>query len=183
MPDGATRALRRRIAHRSSLVQQRTRLRNRIHAVLMRNLMSCPVSDLFGQAGRRWLAEVALPEDERAQVESALRLLAPLAMDVDILKREKDRIDDELAALEARGKVSLKRLEEAKEVVEGGLRLLDNGYVSYVEATEHGRRRLNEVLFKRINVTGKRVVGVEYQEPLRTVFSWVGSNKKVWTRE
>ena len=36
-PDEATRALRRRVAHRSSLVRQRTRLRNQIHAVLARN--------------------------------------------------------------------------------------------------------------------------------------------------
>lgn len=33
-PDEVTRALRRRVAHRSSLVVQRTRLRNQIHAVL-----------------------------------------------------------------------------------------------------------------------------------------------------
>ena len=33
-PDEATRALRRRVAHRSNLVRQRTRLRNQVHAVL-----------------------------------------------------------------------------------------------------------------------------------------------------
>jgi transposase len=36
-PDEVTRALRRRVAHRSSLVVQRTRLRNQIHAMLTRN--------------------------------------------------------------------------------------------------------------------------------------------------
>src|SRR3954470_10578089 len=60
-PDEATRALRRRIAHRSSLVRQRTRLRNQVHAVLTRNLIEAPVSDVFGQAGRRWLGRVELP--------------------------------------------------------------------------------------------------------------------------
>jgi transposase len=39
-PDQATRALRRRIAHRASLVRQRTRLRNQIHAVLARSSSS-----------------------------------------------------------------------------------------------------------------------------------------------
>jgi hypothetical protein len=57
-PDELTRALRRRIAHRSSLVRQRTRLRNQIHAVLARNPIEAPVTDVFGQGGRRWLAEV-----------------------------------------------------------------------------------------------------------------------------
>ena len=65
--DEATRALRRRIAHRSSLVRQRTRLRNQIHAVLARNLIEAPFTDVFGQGGRRWLAEVTLPEHEREQ--------------------------------------------------------------------------------------------------------------------
>lgn len=74
VPDPATRALRRRIAQRRALVQQRTRLRNQIHAALMRSLVSCPYSDLFGRAGRRWLAAVRLASDEREGLESALRL-------------------------------------------------------------------------------------------------------------
>lgn len=41
-PDPATRALRRRVAARASLVAERTRLRNRISAVLARNLVACP---------------------------------------------------------------------------------------------------------------------------------------------
>jgi ketosteroid isomerase-like protein len=60
-PDEATRALRRRVAHRASLVRQRTRLRNQIHAVLARNLVGVPVTDLFGREGRRWLSELGLP--------------------------------------------------------------------------------------------------------------------------
>src|SRR5215212_1302334 len=73
-PDEVTRALRRRVAHRSSLVVQRTRLRNQIHAVLTRNLIDAPVTDVFGQGGRRWLAEVELLVHEREQVDSDLRL-------------------------------------------------------------------------------------------------------------
>lgn len=67
-PDPATRALRRRVAHRASLVRQRTRLRNQVHAVLARNLIDAPVTDLYGRAGRRWLAVVELPEREREQI-------------------------------------------------------------------------------------------------------------------
>ncbi len=73
-PDEVTRALRRRVAHRSSLVCQRTRLRNQVHAVLARNLIDAPVTDVFGQGGRRWLADVVLPAHEREQVDSNLRL-------------------------------------------------------------------------------------------------------------
>jgi hypothetical protein len=54
----------------------RTRLKNQVHATPARNLPpSCPVSDLFGKAGRRWLAEQPLPSDERRSVEALLRQL------------------------------------------------------------------------------------------------------------
>lgn len=72
--DAATRALRRRVAHRSSLVKQRTALRNQIHAILARNLVEVAASDLFGRRGRMLLERVALPEHELDQVASALRL-------------------------------------------------------------------------------------------------------------
>ena len=54
-PDAATRALRRRVAARAALVAERTRLRNRVSAILARNLVSCPLSDTFGKRGRAWL--------------------------------------------------------------------------------------------------------------------------------
>ena len=86
-PDEATRALRRRIAHRSSLVRQRTRLRNQIHAVLSRNLIEAPVTDVFGQGGRRWFAEVALPGHEREAVDSNLRLHDALDGEIALVER------------------------------------------------------------------------------------------------
>jgi transposase len=89
-PDEHTRALRRRVSHRASLVRQRTRLRNQVHAVLARNLVDVPVTDLFGQKGRRWLADVELPAHEREQVEGNLRLH-------DALESELTLVDSQLA--------------------------------------------------------------------------------------
>jgi transposase len=86
-PDKETRALRRRVAHRAALVRQRTRLRNQVHAVLTRNLVAVPVTDLFGKQGRGWLAEVGLPEHEREQVESLLRLHDALDREVREVER------------------------------------------------------------------------------------------------
>jgi hypothetical protein len=71
-------------------VAQRTRLRNQVHAVLARNLIQAPVTDVFGQAGRRWLAELALPAHEREQVDSNLRLH-------DALDREVELVEGQLA--------------------------------------------------------------------------------------
>lgn len=81
-PDPATRALRRRVTARMALVTERTRLRNRVGAILMRNLVACPWSDPFGKHGRAWLAEVELPADERELVDLALRLLDGLAIEL-----------------------------------------------------------------------------------------------------
>jgi transposase len=78
VPDQTLRSLRRQLSHRLALIKQRTQLRNRIHALVNRNLLDCPYTDLFGKAGQRWLAQQRLPADEQAQVDSAQRLLAVL---------------------------------------------------------------------------------------------------------
>src|SRR5712691_8630833 len=92
-PDERTRALRRRISRRAQLVRQRTREKNQIHAVLIRNLKARPpVTDLFGVEGRKWLSEQALPGDEREMLEACLR-------GIDFLDREVAAIDRALAGL------------------------------------------------------------------------------------
>lgn len=90
IPDDTTLTLRHQVAHRTGLVQQRTRLKNRIHSILQRNLVpGCPRSDLFGKAGRRWLTQHALP-------------LLPLYEQATIAAtlRELDVIRDEIVAIE-----------------------------------------------------------------------------------
>jgi transposase len=72
-PDEELQALRRLVARRSSIVRERTRLKNQVQAVLHRNLLPrCPAADLFGRKGRAWLVEQPLPADEEIAVASAL---------------------------------------------------------------------------------------------------------------
>lgn len=74
VPDEATQAMRRRLQRRSQLVRSRSAAKNEVHAALMRRLVPKPgFSDVFGVAGRRWLAELELPEAERESVDSAMR--------------------------------------------------------------------------------------------------------------
>ena len=87
MPDEATRALRRWIARRAQLVRQRTRAKHEIHAVLVRTLTGPGVSDLFGKAGRAWLARVELPVDECVTIEGCLRQIAFLGAEIAIVER------------------------------------------------------------------------------------------------
>ena len=74
MPDERCRILRRRLARREQLVRSRTRAKNEIHAVLQRRLQGKPpCSDLFGVTGRKWLAGLELPVEERESVDAGIR--------------------------------------------------------------------------------------------------------------
>ena len=76
IPNEATRALRRRISLRRSLVRQNTRLKNEDHAILYRNLIrSIPATDLFGKRGRAWLTSLELQVDEQETLDACLRQL------------------------------------------------------------------------------------------------------------
>ena len=89
LPDEDTRSLRRWLSRRAQLVRQRTRSKNEIHAVLMRNLKGRPpMSDVFGKAGRRWLTALELPADERETVECCLREVDFLDNEVGLIERE-----------------------------------------------------------------------------------------------
>jgi transposase len=102
-PDEHTRVLRRRISRRAQLVRQRTREKNQVHAILIRNLKGrSPAADLFGVAGRRWLAAQELPVDEREMVEACLR-------GIGFLDAEVVAIDRALAEL-VLGSAELRRL-------------------------------------------------------------------------
>ncbi len=52
------RDLRLYVRHREFLIRQRTQCKNRIHAVLVRYNLISPTADLFGVAGREWLAQL-----------------------------------------------------------------------------------------------------------------------------
>ena len=51
-----TQARGQQVRLRATLVRQRTRLKNQVHAVLHQKGLHSPVTDLFGKGGRRWLA-------------------------------------------------------------------------------------------------------------------------------
>jgi transposase len=99
LADDQTHALRRQVARRAHIVRQRTRLKNRVQAILHRNLVPrCPAADLFGHKGRAWLAQQDLPADELQAVDALLRQL-------DFYGEELKLIDGELA------RVALERAE------------------------------------------------------------------------
>jgi transposase len=91
VPGAEIGALRRRVARRAALIRQRTRAKNEVHAALARCLLGrSPAADLFGRAGRAWLASQELPAEEAETVEGCLR-------QIDFLDAEIEAIDGRLA--------------------------------------------------------------------------------------
>jgi transposase len=62
------------------LVRHRTTLKNRIHATLVTFGHPCPVTDLFGHAGRELLDRLAIPDPWRRNVEVSLALIDDLEL-------------------------------------------------------------------------------------------------------
>ena len=102
-PDERVRVMRRRLARRAQLVRARSRVKNEIHAVLMRGLKDRPpAADLFGVKGRAWLGDQQLALCERETVDAGLR-------QVDFLDGEIAAVD-QLIAAEALSWPEIKRL-------------------------------------------------------------------------
>jgi len=81
------RKLKELLRHRSRLVRDATRMKNRIHMLLMKNNLRSPVSDLFGVQGLRYLEEIDLPAYHRHQVETYLLLYEKLQEQIKPLTR------------------------------------------------------------------------------------------------
>lgn len=84
------RDLRLCVRHREFLIRQRTQCKNRIHAVLVRYNLISPTADLFGVAGREWLAQ--LIDGERLRPAAILVILEHLALI--------DQINEHIKAIE-----------------------------------------------------------------------------------
>lgn len=75
MADQATRDLRQQVRLRATLVRQRTRLKNQVHAILHQHGLQHGRSDLFGKAGRIWLQQAPLSPTARMAVTTYLGLI------------------------------------------------------------------------------------------------------------
>ena len=69
------RDLRDLLRHRATLVHLRTSIKNRVHALLARQGILPEHSDLFGKAGREYLASLQLPDGPRRRLDSLIALI------------------------------------------------------------------------------------------------------------
>jgi transposase len=80
----ATRGLRERVRHRCKLVALRSGLKAQVHAVLAKQGVQVPVSDLFGTAGSTLLDQLALDAPYHARVHSLRRLIEAFTFEIDL---------------------------------------------------------------------------------------------------
>ena len=79
----AVRELRELVRHRAKLVALRSGLKAQVQAVLAKQGILVPVSDLFGVGGRDRLARLPLPAVYRARVDALCRLIDAYDFEVD----------------------------------------------------------------------------------------------------
>jgi transposase len=84
------RDLRDLLRHRVALTRMRSALRNRVSAVLAKNGIERPYSDLFGPGGLRFLAELELRDGPRRRLDSTPALIADFSREIDATSREID---------------------------------------------------------------------------------------------
>jgi hypothetical protein len=82
LPDPSIRRERERARFRLHLVWRRTTLKNRIHASLIAFGHPCPVSDLFGHAGRELLDRLQIPDPRRSNIDVSLALIDDLDLQI-----------------------------------------------------------------------------------------------------
>ena len=82
LPDPSIRRERELARYRLHLVRHRTTLKNRIHATLITFGHPCPVSDLFGYAGRQLLDRLQIPDPWRRNVDASLELIDDLELQI-----------------------------------------------------------------------------------------------------
>ena len=84
------RDLRDLLRHRVALTRMRTSLKNRVSAVLAKNGIATPYSDMFGVGGMRFLAELELREAARRRLDSTLALVGDFTREIEQTSREID---------------------------------------------------------------------------------------------
>jgi len=75
IPPIEIRELRELLRYRASLVRIRTKVKNKVHAILIKNGLNHPFSDLFGKQGRSWLSGIELAPVYRLSLDGYLSLI------------------------------------------------------------------------------------------------------------
>jgi transposase len=90
VPSAQVREQRTLSAHRASLQQRCTQVKNQLHNMCHRYSLKCPVRSLFSKAGYQWLRDLPLPKTDQMRVRHLLQQL-------DLVQEQRDEADREIA--------------------------------------------------------------------------------------
>jgi transposase len=82
VPPPDIRELRELLRFRIDLVKQRTAIKNRVHALLAKEGLNSPYTDLFGKSGRAWLGDLPLAESKRTRLDAFVRVLDSIQAEI-----------------------------------------------------------------------------------------------------
>src|SRR5512132_4169994 len=91
LPDPSIRRERELARFGLHLVKHRSMLEHRVHATLITFGHPCPVTDLFGIAGRQLLERLDVPQPWRATVDASLRLMDDLEAQIQTINTRRAR--------------------------------------------------------------------------------------------
>ena len=87
IPDQNTRDIREVLRMYAFLIAQRTRLKNRVHAILMKNGLAGSYTDIFGKKSLVWLGNLALRDCYQNAIASYIRLAEAFNHELEVLKQ------------------------------------------------------------------------------------------------
>ncbi len=82
IPPRPVRDTRELLRYRASLVRLRTQVKNKVHAILMKNGIQTPTKDAFGKKARSFLAQVPVRSCYRRALDGYLRVLEGLTAEM-----------------------------------------------------------------------------------------------------
>jgi len=89
------RDLRELLRYRASMVRIRTKVKNKIHAILIKNGINSPFSDLFGKRGREWLKTIEVRTVYLLAINGYLQLIdfldgqiKPVTREIDLMAKD-----------------------------------------------------------------------------------------------
>jgi transposase len=88
LPNETTQQMRDLCSSRVALVNDRVRIKNRIHSVLASALIPLPVTDIFGKKGQEWLEKLELTTRQRSDIVTQQRLLTLVTEEIEKLETE-----------------------------------------------------------------------------------------------
>lgn len=95
IPKKETRDAREILRYRASLVSIRTSLKNRVQAILSKNGISSPYSDIFGKKAILWLSSLFLRDCYRKSLDGYLALAQTLKEEIKKVEKEIKRLAEE----------------------------------------------------------------------------------------